>query len=201
MASRSDIVQSILKGIERAQKNYCDLSGGSWVWEAAEYWITTHVAMNLGKLLGDGCVTVESNSEIAFASAGKQRGRPYPVVKNKRFDIVLWWRNGSARAPIEMKSQTSKEAILRDRDRVIAALKQANMEFGMVGFFYSRARGSSGKGLDAIELVDRYLERIRESSVKVDADVEVKAYQGNVFGDKNDAWTAGCLLIEKRRRT
>ena len=200
MASRQDIVHSLLKGIERAQKSYSKLSGG-WVWEAAEYWITTHIALNLGKLLGEGCVTVESNSEEAFESAGKQRGRPYEIVKNKRFDIVLWWRNGSARAPIEIKSQTTKAAISKDMNRVIAALKQANMEFGMVGYFYSRARGSSGKGRNAIELVEGYLERISDMCGKVGEEIKISGYQSEVFGDENDAWVAGCLLIEKKKRT
>ena len=152
MATRKEIVRSVIDGIVNAQKKYVRMSGDTSVQQGAEYWITTHVAFSLWKLLGDGTVTIEEQSEAAFYYSQKQLGAPYKASKRKRFDILLWSKKSIPLAPIEIKTHGPIAEILKDVEKLVAALKQANMKFAVVGYYYSR---SSGKRDSAIELVER----------------------------------------------
>ena len=154
MATRNQIVDAVLEGIQEAQKDYSRMAG-EWVWEGSEYWITVYVARKLWELEGDERVTVEGSSNQAMESAGRSRGRPRPRIKNKRFDIVLWTAGGIAKTPIEIKNQREPGAIIEDVKRVIAALKGSNMRFGIAGYFYSRARGKRETATAGVNLAWR----------------------------------------------
>ena len=190
MASRGKIVNTVLEGIQEAQNDYFDMAS-AWAWEGAEYWITVYVARKLWDMEGNGRVTVEGNSNEALKKAGRYRGRPRRVINNKRFDIVLWKANGGAKAPIEIKNQRDSSSILNDMERISAAIKQSNIKFGIVGYFYSRTRG---KRNTAIELVKSYMKTICEKSKdQVEEGVEVRHRSGKICGDENDAWCCGVL--------
>ena len=197
MATRSDLVQRVLEGIKSGQAKYEEMSGGCWVWEGAEYWLTVHVALSLWDLVGDGQVTVENQSNETMAAAGRRRGRPRIVVDNKRFDIVLWHKNGTSRAPVEIKSQQiDKNLIIKDVKRVIGAVKQSKMKFGIVGYYFSR---TSTKGKTAIERIDSYVEDIEKMCMEIEENrIRVSSHRSESYGDEEYAWIAGCLLIEER---
>lgn len=198
MATRHELVQCVLAGIENGQEQYESMSGGDWAWAGSEYWLTVHVALGLRALVGDGRVTVEGAGKVAMEAAGRNRGRPRLVIQsNMRFDIVLWHRNTAARAPIEIKSQKNdKNLIIKDVSRVIAALKGSQMKFGIVGYYFSRTGGVRG---NAIERVESYAADIEERCRKIrEKNIRISPRCGEIHGDAGDAWFAGCLLIEKR---
>ena len=192
MATKKQIVNAVLKGIQEAQKDYSRMAG-EWVWEGSEYWITVYVARKLWKLVGDERVTVEGSSDQAMESAGRSRGRPRPGTINKRFDIVLWTAAGIAKAPIEIKNQRSPEAVIEDVEKVIAALKGSNMRFGIAGYFYSRTRGERET---ATALVENYIRN--RLQYEAEEGIRLSHRSSPIFGDEDNAWVAGCFLIEKR---
>jgi len=142
MANRQEVVQGVLDGIEGGQGQYEKMTGGEWVWQGSEYWLTVHVALGLWDLVGDGQVTVEGNANETMEAAGRSRGRRRLILHgNRRFDIVLWYKNGAVRAPIEIKSQQSDINLLaKDGERVKAALTGSGMKFGIAGYYYSSTR-------------------------------------------------------------
>ena len=202
MATRRDLVQCVIEGIEEGQANYENISGGYWAWEGAEYWLTVHVALSLWKLIGDGQVTVETRGKDGMETAGRSRGPRRRIVDNgMRFDILLWHKNEAARAPIEIKSQqTDKSLIIKDVKRVIAALMGSGMKFGIVGYYFSR----TSKTEHAIESVESYVVDLQDRCKNI-RDVKNKRIRilprcSKMHGDKEDAWIAGSLLIVKMKK-
>ena len=198
MASRKQIVRAVLAGIQKAQNDYSNMAG-AWAWEGAEYWITVYVARELWKLEEDRWVTVEGRSNDAMKSAGRYSGRTRHVINNKRIDIILWWGKGNrARAPIEIKKQRASDAVISDMKRIVAALKHSRMEFGIVGYFYSRTRTTRKT---AKKYVEDYMNEVyKKAQSEIEANITVSHYKGNISGDEDDAWGAGCLLIQKPRQ-
>ena len=200
MANRLDLVKCVLKGIESAQGQYEKMSGGDWVWSGAEYWLTVHVALGLWCLVGDGQLTVEGKANEAMKAAGRRPGRTPLIIHNKRFDIVLWHRNGETQAPIEIKCQQSdKNLVVKDAKRVITALKKSEMKFGIVGYYYSR---TSGKIKTAAELLESYIEKLEKKAQDLEKGekyIKISSYRGKIHGNREDAWIAGCLLIKEKR--
>ena len=200
MATRCDLVQCVIKGIEDGQVNYENMSGGCWVWEGAEYWLTVQVALSLWDLLGNGQVTVESRGKDGMEAAGRNRGpRRHIVDNNMRFDIILWHKNEAARAPIEIKSQqTDKNLIIKDVNRVIAALMGSGMKFGIVGYYFSRTRGEYKSALKRVESYVMDLEeRCKDIKDLKKGRIRILPHRSEMYGDEEDAWIAGCFLIEK----
>ena len=200
MATRRDLFQCVLQGIESGQESYEKMSGGDWAWAGAEYWLTVHVALRLRDLLGDGLITVEGPVRSAMETAGRSRGRPRLIVQgNLRFDIVLWHKNAAARAPIEIKcQQNDRNLIIKDVNRVIGALKGSGMKFGLVGYYFSRTNGANKT---AIARIESYVEGLRKMYNKIEEKedrIAIKSHLSEINGNKDDAWIAGCLLIEER---
>jgi len=205
MANRRDLVKCVRQGIEYGQERYEQISDGCWVYEGAEYWLTVHVALGLCELVGDGLVTVEGQTNETMATAGRRRGRTPLIIDGKRFDIVLWYKNGAARAPIEIKMKHSlqgqRKDIINDAKRVIAALKRSEINFGIVGYYYSADKAeikaatkrvkSFVKGLTTE--CKKYEEQTEERSIRI------SSHLGKIHGDKEYAWIAGCLLIEEKQ--
>src|SRR5476649_2038556 len=87
------ISSAIISGIEKAHKDYQCMSGGYWVWTAAEYVLTTYIAKELSEMRGAKFVTVESNGLSSMDHAGAIAPGPKPSKArlSGRFDLLLWW--------------------------------------------------------------------------------------------------------------
>ena len=194
--SREKVFKAILGGIKKSQTDHYNMTG-SGMWEGPEYWITTYVGRSLWKLCGDGYVVLESGSNSTLDDAGRKSGRPPLVVKNKRYDIVLYFSNETPRAVIEIKNEQPQKAVLKDVDRVVAALKSTELRFGAVGYFYS---ASGGKNKSAREKVRDYCQGLTKCAVETAVKDNFKAASLDyVSGDTNDAWLAGCIKIERKQ--
>lgn len=194
---RAKAMPAILGGIKKAQQDYEKMSG-LWVWQGAEYWITSYVARALWKIYGDKSVVVEGDSNSTLDAAGRKRGRTPKIAKNKRYDIVLYFKHGKPRAVVEIKVQAaSKMSIETDIKRVIAAVKKSKLRFGAVGYYWAE---DSGSQKSANEKVIGYAKGLEERAKKI-ADKQgmnttCKWYRTTKGG--KSAWLAGCILVEEK---
>ena len=124
----------ILKGIKSARTEYHNMAG-EYIRDFPEYMVTVHVARQLHKKYGNSTVTMETVSDEVLT---RRSGRPHKESKKKRYDIVLWRKDGYARAAIEIKhQQTSKKLLLDDFKRVLAALKAGkHLQVGVIAYCY-----------------------------------------------------------------
>ena len=197
---RDAVAKSVITGIERAQNDYEDLSGGDWVWTAAEYWITTYVAKEVGGIPGSKLVTVESSAKQAVKDAGgSRRGRPPSAARlGGRFDILLWYANGFPRAVIEIKSQSPISQVLKDANRIQSLLKSrsdsSTLSFGVIGYYFSAKPSRSRSGQDKVHSqVESLVQEVRTTS---DSDVRVIPYVSDIAVQKSaDAWGACAILL------
>ncbi|WP_421705334.1 hypothetical protein [Alloalcanivorax xenomutans] len=197
---RKAIVDAVVLGISNAQYDYEKLSGGDWVWMAAEYWITTYVAKEIEKIPGKKLVTIESSVKKTIKDAGGSRvGRPAGAARlGGRFDLVLWYASGYPRAVIEIKSQSSIDAVLKDVDRIQSVLKRrsslSTLKFGIIGYYFSSRplKTKSGK-----EKVTSQIEAlIREVKGRVYTGTKVVPTISSIqVEESGDAWAACAILI------
>jgi len=195
----SNIARAIVSGIRNSQETYKDTSGGVWIWEGAEFWVTVCTAKELKKIGQNYYVTVESNIEKIMSASGRAIGRPYDVIRGrKRFDIVLWKRDCPI-APIEIKCQQSDiNLLMRDLNRVSAAIRQSNMEIGALGYYFSANSRSPKSRKNAKQKIKDYISNVEEvARASFDSDFKVHP-PSFIGGNTEDAWAAGCLLIEQR---
>ena len=197
---REAVAQSVVAGITRAQHDYEALSGGDWVWTAAEYWITTYVAKEVGDIPGAKLVTVETSAKQAVEDAGgSRRGRPPSAARlGGRFDILLWYANGFPRAVIEIKSQTSISPVLEDVDRIQSLLKSrsdsSTLSFGVIGYYFSAKPRRSMSGKDkVVTQIDSLIKEVRDRSY---SGVKVIPHVSDVSVRRSgDAWGACAILV------
>lgn len=193
---REDVVKAIISGIKKAHKDYSRMSGGIWVGNGPEYWVTTHVANKLSDLCGDGVVVAEANSNKMMSAAGRGPGRTPLLVHHRRFDIALYFSKGGPRAVIEIKNQQQKSNLLEDVKRVLAALRVSSLWFGAVAYYYS-AQGGPRKSAE--EKVKDYARKFSENAAYLAAGDACSAKSKfRAFVEDGDAWLAGCTLLERK---
>ena len=141
------IVEKTLEGIVRAQDDYETWTGGSWLWKAPEYLVTSYIAREISTIEENACyVTLESNVKNAIRYSGGRSGRPRSALRHRgKFDILLWWRSNHARprAVIEVKKHVSGFAAIKDDvARICAVLSRpkskTSFQCGLVAFYTSK---------------------------------------------------------------
>ena len=195
-----DVANKTLAGISKAQKEYEDWTGGYWLWEAPEYMVTTYIARQISTISDKTFyLTLENNVRDGIRDAGGASGRPRKDLRfNGKFDILLWWANGTPRAIIEVKNQvTSFSKIKDDVSRISAALKRQNtIRCGFIAYYTSLTDGARKPAKNRVETrVDGV-----ESAVKKfanDNDLKFKRYPGKVVKDEDRAWTIEVLKISR----
>ena len=194
--TRERLLDAIIQGIKKAQQDY-DKMSDTWVWQGSEYWITTYVARALWKVSGDGTVVVEGRSGAVHEEAGKRKkGRPLLLAQNKRYDIVIYYKNESPRAVIEIKNQQGNARVIDDVKRVIAALKTAQLNFGAVGYYI--AKGDDEKQ-SALKKVREFAKNIEDKATELAGAYQFSAYSKEYSSVEDDsAWLAGCIVIERK---
>lgn len=152
MPPMNRIVDAALKGIIEAQNQYEDWSGGCWLWEAPEYFVTTSIARQMTKFRPSSLYwTLENNVRQAIdESGGLPRGRPPLALRiDGRFDILLW-EGEIPRVAIEVKNQVnSYGGILADVERICAVLDKQrgkSIKDGIVCFYTSRYKEDDRQG-------------------------------------------------------
>ncbi len=203
LVKREETAKTIIKGIKSAQREYEKMSK-CWLDHGAEYLITVSVARTLWEKFGDGTVMVEGSSDEMRKDAGAKKGRPPKSVKGKRYDIVLYFKNGDPRAVIEIKGwQNYKQLLWNDVERIMNALKTSKVRFGALGYYFSAEDGDpkSANSTTAEEKLHEYAETLFKGVKKMSRDDKktwkVREVKSTTYRDEEYAWLAGCITIER----
>jgi hypothetical protein len=199
--SMPTIINAILQGFVEAQQSYEDMSGGFWLWNAPEYFITSTVAKNIYAIDGGKYLTLEHGSTDAIKDAGaKGRGRlPKDIREKGRVDVLLWWANSTPRAIIEIKNQIySKDQYEKDIKRIKSFLGRnsvdSSLQFGVFAFYESAFNGVRKTAKEKIEgRIDRILDN---SKLILGENFDVKLYVTDMHEESENAWQAACLFIK-----
>lgn len=197
-----DIINGCLKGVVNAQKSYSSWSG-EWLWCAPEYFTTVFVARELGKLNAPKYITLENKALSAIEDAGaKGQGKLHSAIRaNGRFDILLWWSNGTPRAPIEIKCQVLKIAKLKaDIERMSNVIRRKRAD-STIGFgaivFYSSCDDNSE--FTAKERLAKCLENLlRDAKVISGENCHITMQSTPIKTVGGSAWTAAALVLKAK---
>jgi len=197
--SIDSVVDAALAGIVKSQNEYEEWSGGRWLWMGPEYLITVNVANEIAKIEGTKYITLENGASSAIEDAGaKGRGRLHNGIRqNGRFDILLWWADGTPRAVIEIKNQIiGKEQYEKDIIRIKECLRRNNhestLQFGLFCFYES---ASDGRSL-AIEKIQERLKKIKTNTKELLGDnFKVSLVRSDIIQNLDSAWCAACVLV------
>ena len=198
------VVKKILSGIAKAQRDYEDWSGGSWLWKAPEYMLTTYIAKELGTMPGSKYLTLESNVRRTLEGAGGMgRGKISDAARlGGRSDIVLRWGSDKMpRAVIEVKNQVSDSAteIKQDIKRISAMLRKRDNSFqcGLVAFYTSRW-DRKGDGEGARSTIKDRLESIESETRNILGErCRLSRHDSIIRVDGDSAWVASVLQIQR----
>ena len=195
-----DVANKTLAGISKAQKEYEDWTGGYWLWEAPEYMVTTYIARQISTISDKAFyLTLENNVRDGIRDAGGASGRPRKALRfNGKFDILLWWANGTPRAIIEVKNQVPGfSKIKHDVSRISAALSQeSTIRCGFIAYYTSLTDDERNPAKNRVETrVDGVASAVKEFAK--DNNMKFKRYSGKVVIDEDSAWTAEVLKISR----
>lgn len=200
--SAEDVVAASLKGIAAAQKQYEKMSD-EWLWCAPEYFSTVFVAREIDKISSPKYITLENSAAAAIEDAGaKGRGKLHSSIRaNGRFDILLWWSNGTPRAPIEVKCQVlDYKKIKSDVERIAKVVhrnkKKSSIGFGAVVFY---ASCKNDKTFSAKEKLTKSLDNIlQEAKTNVGTSCALSLSQSRIKVVDSSAWVAAVLLLKPK---
>lgn len=199
-----DLVKGMISGGEEAVTAFSHLSGGEWFDEAPEYFLTSAVAQSAGRYESTNAlleVNVDSTRREAGAS---RRGRAASHERrNGRFDVVVYWANGTPRAAVEVKSpigSASENLIAPDIDRLSSSLavsKESSLQFGVFLFYASvsqpqRKHESSEHRLQ--ELLDRIEQKAKERATSHGANAIPVRGSIHTEGEEG-AWVISSVVI------
>lgn len=142
----ADLVNTLIIGGEKAFKSFYRLSNGAWLDHAPEYFLTSHAAAAFHSTEKTGAWLEASVFETRAEAAAINRGRPHPEERrNGRYDIVLYWANGTPRAAVEVKSPlwyadvSRLEADFSRLCRTLAAASDSTFQFCVFLYYASVA--------------------------------------------------------------
>ncbi|HOO97848.1 MAG TPA: hypothetical protein PKV16_06530 [Caldisericia bacterium] len=202
------IVDKVIEGIGKAQRDYMSWSNGYWLSNAPEYMITTSVARSISTISKTSkCwVILENNVKetMCDASAGSRGCYHSNLRADGKFDIVACWADETPRAVIELKHNVwSKRRPLRDISRLKEVLRRnsgdSRVQFCVLGFYIQ----CCDKNRDfAIKKLNKRINRITDAAIEeVGEEFEVTQYDGG-FVTKNDddewVWEAVALVIRRK---
>lgn len=193
----------MISGIEKTQMDYAKMSGGEWVWNAAEYVLTTYISKEIYSLEGSKFVTIKHSGldAVGDASAIGPGPKPLKARLRSRFDLVLWWANSKPRAVIEVKNRPSgPRGWIKDIDPIAAVLnmqkKNSSFNFGAFAYYYS---AQDGRQLSTEEKIARKLERMNEFIASQLADkFHIEQVESDIHNEgEYDDWVAACIIIKR----
>lgn len=110
--SMENICWAVISGIEKAQIDYEEMSGGEWLWTAAEYMLTTYIAKEIHELEGSKFVTVESNGLSTMDFAGARAPGPNPEKHCFLAGLTYWCGGQTQNHAVSSRSKISRVALL-----------------------------------------------------------------------------------------
>ncbi len=145
----NDLETVILRGVGSIHKNYKNISDGWWLYHAPESFIQAHLASLIAKK--GFCVFPECSPKRWKASRDetkKPKGRPFSAHDKKRFDLVIWQKNGrKPRALVEIKRAVNAVPVLADATKILRYAKEAlfyNIRTAYL-LVYSEAKRNTGR--------------------------------------------------------
>ena len=201
------VVNRSLAGISEAQKHYDYWTGGYSLWQAPEYMLTTYIARHISAIdVSPFYLTLENNVEDGINEAGGLgRGKLREDLRpGGRFDILIWWGNGTPRAILEVKNRVIGFSNIQDDvSRICATLSRSNtIRCGFIAYYSSHSKPNSKRK----SAKDRVIERVDEvaSKAKVFTNQKGRKFNRypaevnvNVVGNGRYAWTAEVLKISR----
>jgi hypothetical protein len=196
-----NIINGCNKGIEKAWKSYSDLTGGDDLWYAPEYFITSMIAVELGKIKGSKYVYLEySAKETLNEAGGVGSGRVRQHIRiHGRVDILFCWGKDTPRGIIEVKNRIyNKRQYKQDIERIKSMLKRnsqnSTLQFGIFTFYTSTSTTSKSS---AEEKIYQRLETIKKNaSSLLDANYLLEMYPAKMHINPENVWCAVSLLIK-----
>ena len=196
------VVTQTLAGISEAHKHYADWTGGYSLWQAPEYLLTSYIANHVSAIdVRPFYLNLENNvAEGINEAGGLGTAELREDLRPGRFDILLWWANGTPRAIIEVKNRViGFSNIEADISRICAALSPSNaLRCGFIAYYTSHSKPKS-KHKSA---KDRLIERVHDVAAKAKKftnqnNRQFRRYRGKVkvVGNGRYAWTAEVLKI------
>jgi len=201
-----DIVDRVIEGIGKAQRDYKKWSGDENLDNAPEYLITVSIAQSIAQLrLDNYFITLEGGVKGTLESCGALgKGRIHRDMRaNGKFDIVIWWAGGTPRAVIEVKHNIWFFRRLRiDLQRIGETLKRksdnSTLQFGILAFYISCEGKDSENAQGNVKRKIHYL--YQKSKAILDGDFTVNLREGNDVKRVEDkyAWEAVALVIRRK---
>ena len=199
-----DVISKILRGIARAQKDYEYWTDGCWLQEAPEYMTTVYVAREICKTKDRGYyLTLESNARQTLRDAGGiGRGGVSPESRlGGKFDIVVYWADGSPRIVIELKKQvTSFKQLKQDSYRICNALRNPSnrVQRGLIAFYTSwKDRRDADPRNRIVEILDGVEHDAKEYLKNRRPAVRASMHHRRIPVAGNSAWVAAVLEMER----
>lgn len=201
--NKGQILEKSIIGVKNAWKEYYKASGGEWLWNAPEYYVTVKVFESLAKL-GTLMVTLEDRvKDIIDYSNSYYPGRYSKGLRtNGKSDIIVGWNSGDPRGVIEVKVVRNGDLkpIKQDISRIAELLKlrdkseTSTLQFGII-LAYTDYGDEQGKAKDKVK---RRLENVKntcyEECIKNSFHFYNEPYVKEVK-DEESAWgVIGCML-------
>ena len=199
-----DVLRMTLRGIARAHKDYEAWTGGDWLWRAPEYMATVYVAREICKTKDHGYyLTLEYSARQTVSDAGGiGKGRVSPESRlDGKFDIVLYWADGSPRIVIELKKQVSNfKQLEKDSYRICNALRNPSNKVrrGLIAFYTSWKDTRDADARDRIaEILNRVQHDAEECLKNRRPVVNASMHRGRIRVDGNSAWVPAVLEMKR----
>jgi hypothetical protein len=204
-----ELISVIVHAGERAVRDFNKLSGGEWFDESPEYFLTTYAASAL-KAIDKTYALLEVSVHGTLQEAGAiRRGRPAADERrNGRFDIVIYWANGSPRGAIEIKSpicSATKKLIRPDFTelcKTFVANSTSTFQFGAF-LFYASVSKPERKYYSATQRLRKLIERVHEEAKLVSQENGVGCvlfpFSTRRGKDEDDgAWCIACVVFTRK---
>jgi hypothetical protein len=204
-----DLIDALIKGGEKAVRNFSSISGGEWFDEAPEYFLTTYVASELKNFEKTTALLEVSVSQCQKEAEATRRGRPAKAERrNGRYDVVAYWANGFPRGAIEVKSPiwvNDQTRLMPDFTRLCLTLNaNQNGTFQFCAFvFYASVSNPKQEYDNASQRLRDLVSRIEETALEVAKENGVRRTMrsGSIRRGKNDddgAWCIGCVIFSNK---
>ncbi|MEA2029600.1 MAG: hypothetical protein U9N49_11580 [Campylobacterota bacterium] len=194
--SSNEVVKKTLTAIKESQKLYLEFSGNEWLCNAPEYFITVQIAQKL-HLPNENYITLEDDVDYILTEANALDRKK---IRKGRFDIVVWWGNGTPRVIIEVKNDVSQyRNIAQDVERVKKVLskntKYSSIQFGLIAFYISKHYISKNPNDEMEALIKNLFQKTKDNipNCKVSKNYEI-IYDDN---QPNDIYATVIFKIQK----
>jgi len=207
--SGSNLIDTMIRGGEKAVADFTYLSGGEWFDEAPEYFLTTYIASSVCQSKSTYSLLEVSINNSRKEAGALRRGRPANHERrNGRFDIVVYWSNDKPRGAIEIKTpiwSVTEQLIKPDIDELCSALiatENSTFQFGAF-IYYASVSEPERKHDNSSQRLRNLLGRIEDKASKLATfhGIDCLSKSGAIHrGDKGEggAWCISALVFTRK---